>query len=396
MRASTGWRLAVLLLVAQIPVASPATAKDDSAWRWRTDADLTLEYNDNVLGLNQSGRDRVRTQASADQLNGRLNGLDSVDDFGVISEIEFQASRESDCGRTKISPRFAYTQYIENSQLSFPELGLQLEQSLCDAGALKFDLEASIGVAKRNYLAGTVGTGEITDAERIYRRGRFDDWELNVGYEHRLWRHKKSRRKNFALAEVTGEVEFEYGQRIYRNGSFANRDLDVWGVGLGLESDLGKWIDLGVSYRFARVDAPGRSEVLILDEPDVGSDLNGDFDALDSNIRTVASVDRSRNEHRFGADLDLRLHKRVRAWLSYDYAMFDYLSDRRLDLSFRDRRDAINRVGAGVRWRLTKIFAITLEGIYSDRAVNRSASLDEDEDGQKERTIVRIGIGARF
>lgn len=391
-------RLALVALVAIgfVGAAPLALARDDSRWETRIDGELTMEYDDNVFGLNEPGRTRVKTRDAVDQANGRLNGMDSVGDFGLISQVEFHAIRESPLGRTRITPRVAYHQYIENSGLSFPEFGIQLKQSLGEASVLKLDFGSAIGVRRRNYLAGTIGTGEISDAERIYRSGRFDDWDVALTYERRLWRNKKKRRKHFAFAELEGEVGLRYGQRIYRNRSFRNRDRDVWRAGLKLDSDLGRWLDLGVSYRYTRVDAPGGMEIVILDEPDLGGDLNGDLDALDSNIRTVARIDRSRNQHRVGADLGLKLHERLRAWVSYDYASLDYLSNGPLDLSFRDRRDAINRFGGGFRWRFSKIFALTLEGLYSDRSVDRSASLDEDEDGQKERAVVRLTIGARF
>ena len=384
------------LILGSAPIAFAEKSKKKAGWRMRMEAELATEYDDNVFSLDGSGKRRVDDQDPVNRSNGRLEGMESVDDFGVIPRLGLEVKGRTSLGRLSFAPHIAYHQYIENTDLSFPVLGLRVRQALHRHSAIRLDIGSKIGVFKRNYLKDTVGIGMIDPSERIYDQGIYDEWDLALAYQRRLWRGKRNRDASLWLTEIGGEIEVEYGERYFRNG-FSNRDRDKWRASLSLDSDLGEYVDLGVAYRFSAIDTPGDEEVLILDEPAVGGDLNGDNDALDNNIRADAEVDRSRKEHRIAVELKLRPLKRLRLWTTYAYSIYRYDSDGRLDLSYRNRRDEIHAVEVGAKWKLTRNLDLALEAKYADRDVDRPANLtDEDEVNDKERTIVRLTLGGRF
>ncbi len=374
---------------------APTSSRAEDGWRWSVHSEFATEYNDNVFGLDDDGKDRVDDQDSVDRGNGRIDDMESVDDFILTPRLAVTAETVTPWGRLSFSPRFAYHQYAENDAKSFSEFGFRVRQKLPQHSALELDFEYTLDAFKRNYLKDTVGTGTIDDTERIYEAGRYDDWNVGLRYKRRLWRGP---RRDAALAwpsKLRGEIETEYGQRRFANG-FDNRDRDVWRAGAALHSDLGDAVDLSLGYRFSLVVAPGDDEVLVLDEPEVGLNLNGDADLLDNNIRAVGEVDRSRDEHKVGIQIKLRPLERVRTWVSYNYSLRDYKSDEILDLAYRGRSDDVHGIRVGARWKFAKAWAATLEGRFSYRNVNRDAAALGDEDAEKNQNAVLLTFGHRF
>lgn len=364
-------------------------------WRWSASAEFSSEFNDNVFGLDADTKDRVRNQDPVDRANGRLRDMESVDDFILIPRVEVTAKTFTPLGRLSISPRFAFHRYIENDAKSFSDFELRVRQSLPDRSSLRLSFGYTLDAFKRNYLRSTIGTGSVSSSERVYDRGRYDDWGVELSYERRLW-HRKSRDQPVDWpTTLEGEILGGYGQRRFDNG-FSNRNRDVWRGGLALRSDFGDTVDLQLSYRFSDLNAPGDDEILILDEPELGINLNGDADLLDNNVRIVAPVDRSREEHRIGIKVKVRPLQRIRSWVAYDYALRNYDSDGALDFAYRDRRDDVHGVRVGARWKFTKVWSTTVEGRFDLRDVNRDANVVGDEDAKKREKSVRLSVGRKF
>ncbi|MDP6980670.1 MAG: hypothetical protein QF570_19070 [Myxococcota bacterium] len=390
-----------MVFVLFIPATAGAKEKGKkNTWRWHIESELASEYETNVFGLTTSGKGRVETQSQTNIDNGRLKNMDSIDDFAVVPEVKVVASRKTPLGRFSIEPTASYHQYTMNPALSYPELGVTLRQNLPGHSSVSLRADGAIGVFKRNYFDDSVGTGVIDKADRIYRTGRYDDWDIRVEYERRLWKGSKKHRKKAKKTliwpmELEGKLKSEYGQRRFRK-HFSNRDSDTWNAKASLGADMGRFVDLELGYRFAMLFARGDREAVLLDEPDLGIDLNGDFDSNDDNVRDDVKIDRSRNEHKIGMTMKVKPFDRVKSWVSYDFRLLDYESNEDMDLSHRGRRDQVHAVGAGVSWKFAKRWVASAETELAFRNTNRDASLLGDEDSEKQSTLVRVSVGTRF
>jgi hypothetical protein len=386
---------AFLFLVVAAPAFSVAP-DDDAGWKWEIELEAEGEYDSNVFNQSDAGKDRIRDQDPVDQQNGRIRDMDSVDDFIISPNLEIGVSRKNSLGRFSIAPSAAYHRFIENDERSYPEVGLRIRQTLPQKSAVELKASYDFDVFKKNYLEGTIGTGVIDDDERIYARGIYDDLDIDLGYERRLWRTDSKRRKDrYAWATMlTGEIHAIYSMRNYEG--FSNRDLDIYGGELVFTTAFGERLGVEVGYTYLRYDAPGKSEVTIIDEPDVGVDLDGDGNADDDNVRSVNNVDRTRNQHEVGVKVKLDVTRDLRFWVGYEYILRDYVSDYFLDIAHRDREDDHHTAEAGIRWKFAKKWALDLEGGYTNRSANKPASLLDEEDGLKEGGMARLAITRTF
>ena len=117
---------------------------------------------------------------------------------------------------------------------------------------------------------------------------------------------------------------------------------------------------------------------------------------VDLSIRTVQPVDRSRYEHSFAVEMQLKLSRRIRASAGYRFRIFDYRSQALLDPAHSDRKDEEHVARAGFTWKFRKRWEASIEGRFDRRKVNKSEALLDDEEADKQQTIARISIGRRF
>ena len=383
----------LLLFLLTLPALSLAR---DTGWRWHTDTALSAEYTSNVFNLDRSAKGRVKHPSSADRSSGRVRDMDSVDDFFLSSRLEFTGKTRSPLGgKFSIAPRVTYRQHAENPDKSYPEFGLKLRQSLAERASLELELEYKLNAFKKNYLYDTTVTGSVTPAQRVYARGEYDQLDVELKYSQRLWsRKKRSRSLLPGISSASGEVTLGFRRRSFDR--FANRDLDILSAGLSLAADLGKRADIKLSYTFANVEAPGNREILVLDEPSIGTDLNGDLDSLDDDIRTLQRVDRSRDDHSLGLKLKIKLARRLRGWVSYRFTLLNYQSNALFDVAHTDREDREHLFRLGTKWKFSKHWAAFIEGKLNRRRVNKDSALVADEDGSKRRASVRLLITREF
>jgi hypothetical protein len=374
--------LGILALAAFLAAVTAPPASAGGRWEWRGRAEVESYYDSNVFNLSSNGEDRVDDQDSEDKENGRIRDMESVDDVVFIPRLALGAKIKNSLGSFSVVPSAAYRFHVENDAKDYPQLGLLLRQTLPHHSAVQLEADWEVDAFKKNYLKDTTVTGEVvTDDQRIYERGKYDDLEFVLGYERRLWRRDHHDRTALWPSKLTGAIDASYSRR--RFDDFSNRDLDIFGGRIRFTTAFDDWVDFDVGYRFKYYDARGRSEVVIIDESDVGIDLDGDGDALDDNVATVTDVDRTRYQHEVGLKLKAHVSKRVRLSVGYEYIFRDYQSDEPLDLSNNGREDDEHVVSGGLRWEFRKRWFAALEGEHSDRDPNKSAALVSDEDSGK-------------
>src|SRR5262245_9570504 len=374
-------------LVAILPLSGNA-----AEWEWGGGVSIRGAYDSNVFELDHSNKLRVHRKSPTDRANGRVRDMDSVDDYVISPRAEISGVVRSSLGRLSIIPRAAYHYYFQNARKTYPEFGIEFGQTVTEHSVVAFDFDYELDAFRKNYLHDTNSPDPIISSrERVYTRGIYDEMRLELAYKGRLW--KATNPENW-FQRLTGAVTGGYVKRNF--DEFANRDLDTGTAGVSLGSRWAEIVDVDVGYQFADVKAPGKHEVAIIDEPVVGVDLNGDGDAFDNNVRTLARVDRSRFEHTFGSDVKLGLPFHLRAWAGYRYTLFDYTSQAPLDLYYRGRRDDEHVARGGLAWGFAQDWRAAVEGERSWRLTNLSSSVLSDEDSEKDRYIIEITIRRTF
>ncbi len=196
------------------------------------------------------------------------------------------------------------------------------------------------------------------------------------------------------------------GVALRLGGGYADRryDLETLGrdrrgpsAGAELLLDFGRRAALDLGYRFERFVSTPIRQLLILDEPQFGRDFNGDGDQSDLGVRLTEVVDRSRGEHRLGADLAFGFGRGSEIALEYELRWRSFTSEEPGDVVYRGRTDARHRVGAELRLRLMRHLRFVLGGQYAKQALNRAsdiAGIGEEDDYTRQRAF--SGFEIRF
>jgi len=137
--------------------------------------------------------------------------------------------------------------------------------------------------------------------------------------------------------------------------------------------ELGLRASFEVGYDYSSLGATASNQVLLIDEPDFGQDLNGNGTATDLDARVLTMVDRSRREHSLGASFQLDLSKPVGLTVGYEHRWRRYTSDESLDVANRGRRDARDQMSVDLRFRVAKDLRLRVGGVHWAQGLNRAA-----------------------
>lgn len=374
------------VLVQLVALSNNAVGQDFSNWKWNVNIDTEFSYDSDVFGLSNNQIDRLEDERAEDEISGRFDDMDSVDDFILTPRLRFTAKRPGFRNLDfQIRPSVLYHFYAQNQKKSHLELGLDLQHEVEAHGMLRLDLNYALNVFKKNHLADATDlTGEVTDDERVYEPAIYDDGLVELSYRHRLWKRPKRQESVLGIRRIDGEVEVGYRNRRFE-GPFENRDEHaLWG-GTGLDIKFRR-VDLGVNYLFAHINTPGEGEVLIRNEFDFGVDLNGDGDTIDPNIRTEQKVDRSRLEHTIGIKARVKITPKWSGRVGYDVRLQDFQSEEFFDITRVGRDDIRHRVGLGVQWKFAREWSLKLEGEWIQEKAERGGLPAVGEEEEKEYT----------
>lgn len=355
---------------------------------------LTGEYDNNVFLLSDGRKDDLGTRSSADEQSGRFDAMENAADGIARLGVGIALETRGFGGRDLIfEPEVDYEYYLRNSERRNVVTSFGLTQDLPRSSRFKLGAAYTPDYFAKNYLADAVdrnSDGIIARDERIYAAGRYSDLELKAAYRFRL--RKSARRSPLGMHL---EPSVGYYTRSY-DAPFEGRDRAGPRAGIALDFDAGR-TELAVGYLFEALSADATPAVLILNEPDVGRDLNGNGNTTDTSLRTVQRVDRSRNEHSMGATLKLNPPGRMDLLIEYEHRLRDFSSVEELDVAHLGRRDRRNEIRGEIGSRLVGRVRWVNGLRYAKQTTNRAGDLgglDEIDDYSRIRAY--SGLMIRF
>lgn len=375
------------------PTAQTKSSKRAGARSWHASPSFQVnaEYDNNVFLLPATKKADVAAPSAAELISGRYSDMNQATDLLTTVSAGVTVKGPGLMGKSSvIVPELSYELYTQNTQRSNLRLGLSLQQEAWANGRFRFQGSLTPSYFARNYLADAIdqdASGSITADERVYARGEYREGELVADY--RLPLSKSTKKRPFGAALQLGGG---YYNRSY-DAPLAGRDLHGPTAGAKVLFDLGRRVELDVGYDYSSLAARVTDQVLLLDEPDFGQDLNGNGSNSDLDARVLTPVDRSRREQSLGATLRLEASKKADLSLGYEYRWRRYTSEQALDISDRGRQDSRNQFSADLRIRVTKDLRARLGGVYSSQRLNRSGdpgSTGEIDDYTKSQA--RLGL----
>ena len=350
--------------------SSKRADKSSSAWRVSPALRVDAEYDNNVFLLAPLKKDALAAPSTSELISGRYTDMKSPKDVLTTMSAGLSLKGPGLMGRSsQIAPELSYELYAQNPARSNVSLALSLQQDLWADGRLRVQGQLTPSYFGRNYLANAVdqdASGSISDAERVYASGQYR--ERQFGTDYRLPLAKATKKHPFGAALQLGGG---YYGRSY-DAVLAGRNLQGPTAAAKLLLDLGRRVEFDLGYDFLSLGATPSNQVLLLDEPAFGLDLNGNGNATDLNARALTMVDRSRKEHSVGASLRLAPSKPVDITLGFEHRWRRYTSNQPLDIVDRGRLDHRDQASADLRLRLTKDLRVRLGGIYSAQRLNRT------------------------
>jgi len=387
-----GFVLSSSTLAAQSAPA-PLPPKKDRSWRMDPRLQLAAEYDDNIYLLPASKTDDPGAPSAADLVSGRYTGMEASAD--VITSVNASLGlRGSGMGGRDftITPRAGYELFARNGERSNATVGLTLEQQLRRDGRLRLRADYQPGYFSRNYLADAVdanANGTITPEERVYARGEYHGSELQADYRHRL--AKSTRTHPFGAWLIVGAG---YAARAY-DAPFSARDFSGPIAAARLQFDLASGMELTTSYDLAMLGSPVTTQVILLDEPVYGEDLNGNGNSTDLAARALRTVDRSRTEHVIGESARFGVGKDTDVELSVDYRMRRFSSDEPYDVANNGRKDHRLQFGADLSHKFSKGVRMFAGASYGSQGLNRRTDLGA-EGAVDDYTKLRAHAGVRL
>lgn len=373
--------------------AAPAAPKKAKALTFDPRLQLAAEYDDNIYLLPANKLDDPGSPSVAEVASRRYRGMEAAADIVTSVNAALAVQGSGIGGRDfTVTPAVGYEFYAQNGERSNLTVGLALEQLLRREGRLRLRAGYQPGYFSRNYLVDAVdanANGTITPEERVYARGEYHESELQADYRLRL---AKSTRSHPFGAWLT--VGAGYASRAY-DAPFSARDFTGPTAVARLQFDLANGLELTTSYDLAVLGSDVTSQVILLDEPVYGEDLNGNGNSTDLNARAVRTVDRSRTEHVIGESARFGVGKDTDVELSVDYRIRRFGSDERYDVANNGRKDHRLQFGADLTHKFSKGVRMFAGASYGSQGLNRRTDLGA-EGAVDDYTKLRAHVGVRL
>lgn len=353
---------------------------------------VEAELDNNVFLLTPARKDAVDNPSAADMASGRFAGMESASDVVVQARGGVGLEFDGLGGKAfTISPALQYDFYTKNNERSNLTASLALAQALARGMRTKLDLEYTPSYFPKNYLLDATDAnadGRIAPQERRYAPADYSALDVELAHRFRL---KKSTKRSPLGAEL--DLGAGYYKRSY-DAPFAARDLSGPTFGATLDLVPGDRVDMTAGYSLEMLSSDEAQEVLIVDEADAGSDLNGNGTATDLDVRTVQLVDRSRREHELTLGARLGIARRTDLRFGYGLRLRDYGSDLPLDLAHRDRRDTRHELRGELSTRVARGTRFTTGARYARQTANRLVDSDQTDEAD-DYTRLRAFAGLR-
>lgn len=355
------------------PASAPAAPAKEKAWSFSSRIDIGPQYDNNVFLLAPSRKNNLAAPTAANLMSGRYTEMTNAADLITTIVATFQATGQGLAGRDlTLAPSVAYEWYGLNAERSNATLGLALEQVIRNKGRVRIRGTLQPSYFTRNYLSNAVdgnGDGTIIDSERVYERGEYSERTAQVDYRHRLAKSSKTRPFGAWLTLGGG-----FYSRAH-DAPFGARDLTGPTGTARLQFDFAHGIEFQTSVDVAMLGSRATRQVLLLDEPLFGEDLNGNGNSTDLNARTVQTIDRSRTELGLGETARFGLTRNTDLDLSIDFRWRRFLSDERYDVANNGRIDRRGQYGVEMLHRFSKAVRMYVGGQYTSQRLNRPTDL---------------------
>jgi len=309
------------------------------------------EYNDNIFSLSGSQESTYYENNPEDNTSGRFEDMNSLSDnifspeFGMGYKINNPFG-----GRLELSSQVIFNYFVENENKSYPEFGLNIKQTVSEYTEIRLETSYIYGFFNKNYLS------DITDLagpnvgrdERIYSAGIYDEFEVTADYRYSF----DLKGKDMFFTELRLKPYLGFNFRKY-NSDFENRDRDVLFSGLSIDLEMLKVIELSAGYEYELISSPGNEELILFDEIEYGSDVNGDF-SIRANAPLFTEIDRSADRHKFEIGTKIGLFKDLELDMGYGYTQTIYSSDNELDLSHYEQTENSWQTEASLKYKFSK------------------------------------------
>lgn len=372
---------------ATVPAQSGRTT-----WKVRRTVEIASEYDDNVFLLPDSRKPDLDPPSIASTASGRYVGMHSAGDVITTLRMLLAVRGPGIGGRTlSIRPEAGIAYYAQNADRRSMALGLTLEQELPHRSRLRIAGTTTPSYFARNYLVDAVDAnsdGTIEASERRYRQGTYRETSLDLEYRTRL---DKSSKKSPFGADL--ELGGGWYSRAY-DAPFRGRDLNGPVLNAGLLLTVSRSFDLDLRYRLEALSATPSPQVMVLDEIDVGQDLNVNGTTTDDNVRIVSTMDRSHTEHVAGVRGVFAIGRRGDLRLEVDRRWRMFSSEQPLDLANFGRRDSRNSGSVEFTYAVARDMRLSARGELASQRLRRGgdAGLGEIDD----YTRRRLSLGVRY
>ena len=353
--------------------ATGASAAKAKPWKFAPRIDIVSEYDDNVFLLSPTRKQNPGAPSAADLISGRYDGMDAASDLITTVGASLAMRRPGRGNRDfTLTPELAYEWYTRNAERSNVSVGLTLEQLLHRKGRVRLRAQMQPSYFARNYLANALDAnvdGTISADERVYARGEYSETDVQADYRRRLI--KSSTEKPLGAWLTVGGG---FANRTYK-APFAVRDYSGLTASVRLQFDLAHGVELVTAYDLAVLGSTRTPQVVLLDEPVYGQDLNGNLNATDLNARSVQAVDRSHTEHVIGETARFTVTKKTDLDLSVDMRWRDFSSTEPFDAANNGRKDRRLQYAFDLTHRIAKGVRMYAGAGYGSQRLNRRTDL---------------------
>ncbi len=371
-----------------------AVAGGTKGWKVKTTVESTFKYDTNIFKLSSTQRDKLDANSASNVTSGRFKDMETTGDFIVSPALKVALKTRGLNGKTLVlKPGVVYNIYTQNTEKNYAKLGFDVEQSLGGRSSVGVKVDYAPSVYGKNYLFDAVdgnSDGNISTAEKVYKKSDHDNFSVAGTYGRRLWKGKKhgnGKLGALGVNSVDGELLVGYSKKEY-DAPFSNRTETGFMAGGAVNMVVDKSVDLTFRYLFESIDTPVSAEVLIRNENNFsgGTDLNGNSTTTDTAARTVQNVDRSRTEHTFGFKAATKVGNGWNGYFKYDLRLQNYLSNETYDVTRVDRDDVRHRLGIGLDKKYGKNWSLGFDYRWTQEKAGRSALANTDKAETKSYT----------